>query len=47
MNFIYKMTDVYKGRSREGRMGVAIGKLPHPYILPTKIIVKMRRVEFL
>ena len=38
MEFIYKMNDVYIERG----MGVAIGKLLHPYTIPTKIAMKMR-----
>lgn len=43
------MYDVYEGINREegGGVGVAIGKLRHPNILPTNITIKMSGAEFL
>ena len=39
---------MYKEEEIErGGMGVVIKKLPHPYILPIKITIKMRGAEFL
>ena len=41
------MNDVYIGRNREAEMGVVIKKLPHPYMLSTKITINMRGDEIL
>ena len=41
------MNGVYIGRNREAGMGVVIKKLSHPYMLSTKITIKMRGDELL
>ena len=41
------MNGVYIRRNREAGMGAIIKKLPHPYMLSTKITIKMRGDELL
>ena len=41
------MNGVYIRRNREAGMGAVIKKLPHPYMLSTKITINMRGDEIL